>query len=388
MNQLAIGLLLLLSGATLHAQDNGPWNSPLMWAEETAPDVFSTPRIFQDSAGVPSMIRKGTSDTLLCAFQWFREPRNTPTWDRVAVKMSTDDGVTWTQPVPIVIDGFPAGYQRPFDPTLVSFNDSIRIYFSSSVRMPMGGLDSLVNTYSAVGTDGIHYRFEPGARFDNATRPVIDPAVSYCPDCLETETYGAWRLTAPIGAPQEGAYQATSFDGLLWTRTNNIPSDNTHNWTGNMLVDGPTLEFYGSGPMMWRASYLGAGDWGVPRNIGLQGGDPTVVARRSSVERMIVFVGPRYTTSADYTGYDGYDRNDINDGYDGVTPYPNPSKEHVRVADDVEDGSTVRCVDLLGNDFVLDVHGAMIDVRTLPAGIYVLFGRNDRHMGRFVKLPD
>mgnify|MGYP003379270727 CR=1 FL=1 len=140
----------LFVGTTLVAQDNGPWNNPLMWAEETAPDVFSTPRIFQDSAGVPSVIRRGTSDTLLCAFQWFREPRNTPTWDRVAVKMSTDDGVSWTQPVPIVIDGLPTGYQRPFDPTLVSFKDSIRIYFSSSVRMPMGGLDSLVNTYSCL----------------------------------------------------------------------------------------------------------------------------------------------------------------------------------------------------------------------------------------------
>lgn len=370
-NYLVTSFLVVLTAQMILAQDNGPWNNPLMWAEETSPDVFTTPRIFQDSAGVPSVIRKGTSDTLLCAFQWFREPRNTPTWDRVAVKMSTDDGVSWTQPVPIVIDGLPAGYQRPFDPTLVSFKDSIRIYFSSSVRMPMGGLDSLVNTYSAIGTDGIHFRFEPGARFDNETRPVIDPAVVF--------SNNTWLLTAPIGAPQDGAYQASSADGLNFTRMQDIPSDNQHNWTGNMMIDEEgTLKFYGSGPMLWRAPYIGFGSWGQYLSLGIRGGDPSAIARGSSGKgRWMVFVGPRYTTSSSYDGYDGND---------GVTVYPNPAGERVWIRHGaVIETSSVRCIDVFGRICELTVDASSIDVRALPVGMFHLYRTDGTFIARFIK---
>ena len=69
-------------------------------------------------------------ETQTRAFQWFREPRNSPSWDRLAVKMSTDDGTTRSEPTPIGVDGLPVGYQRPFDPTLMSFKDSILVFFS------------------------------------------------------------------------------------------------------------------------------------------------------------------------------------------------------------------------------------------------------------------
>ncbi|MCX6140321.1 MAG: sialidase family protein [Candidatus Kapabacteria bacterium] len=348
---------LVLCSISLLAQENGPWNAPLMWAEETAPDVFSAPRIFQDSSGVPCVVRKGASDTLLCAFQWFREPRNAPTWDRVAVKVSTDDGVTWTQPVPIVIDGIPAGYQRPFDPTLVSFRDSIRIYFSSSVRMPMGGLDSLVNTYSAVGTDGIHFRFEPGARFDHATRPVIDPAVIHLNN--------TWLFVAPIGAPQEGAYQAISNDGLVFSELQNIPSDNQHNWTGNLMYDEDgTLQFYGSGPMMWRVAYIGFGSWGNFRSIGVQGGDPSAVARKESGRgRWIVFVGPRYTTSI---------RNDGNDNNDVMTLYPNPCVDVCHLPAKFTNEAVIFCTDIIGQTWTYKVIGGTVDLSALSVGTWMV----------------
>lgn len=140
---------------------------------------FGPNSIFQDSSGVPSVIRwKG--DTLICAFQWFRLPQNTPRWYRVAVKFSYDAGQNWTQPTPIVVNGLPANYQRPFDPTLTVFaGDSLRIYFSSSDGLPMGGLSQIVNCYSAKSDDGIHYTYEPNARVDHLTKPLIDPAVIY-----------------------------------------------------------------------------------------------------------------------------------------------------------------------------------------------------------------
>lgn len=369
-----ISALLVLCSLSLLAQENGPWNSPLMWAEETSKDIFTTPQIFQDSSGVPSVMRKGNTDTLICAFQWFREPRNSPSWDRVAVKMSTDDGITWSVPTPIVVDGLPAGYQRPFDPTLVSFKDSIRMFFSSSVRMPMGGLDSIVNTYSAVGTDGVRFRFEPGARFDNETRPVIDPAVIH--------SNKTWLFLAPIGAPQEGAYQATSTDGLNFTQLVNIPSDNQHNWTGNMMFDEEgTLQFYGSGPTIWRAPYIGFGQWGNYTSVGIRGGDPSAIARKNSGKgRWIVFVGPRYTTSTDYDGYDDYD------SYDGVTVFPNPVLERCRLADRYLSEDRVMLTDAIGSTVTCSVISGEVDVRDVARGSWVLRTMRGEYIGQIVRL--
>ncbi|MBK8587442.1 MAG: hypothetical protein IPN88_19395 [Bacteroidetes bacterium] len=56
--------------------------------------------------------------------------------------------------------------------------DSVRNLFSSSDGFPIGGLDSTVNTYSALSVDEINYTFEPDARVDEPTNRVIDPASS------------------------------------------------------------------------------------------------------------------------------------------------------------------------------------------------------------------
>jgi hypothetical protein len=337
-----------------------------MWAEEIAPDVFGTPHVFQDSAGVPCVVRKLNTDTIYCVFQWFRAPRTAPTWDRVAVKMSVDNGMSWTEPVPIVVDGMPTGWQRPFDPTIVCYGDSIRIFFSSSVRMPMGGLDSIVNTYSAVGVDGIHYTFEQGARFDHATRPVIDPAA--------TIYRGQWHYTAPIGAPQEGAYQATSMDGREFTRIADIASDNQHNWTGNLLVDeNDALQFYGSGPTLWRATYEGEGRWGRPTSIGLKGGDPSAVTRRNGAPRMIIYVGPRYVT----------DVADDASHADATAIASFVVRERVSVGD-IE--GLIECVDVHGNVYRMDAMHGSIDVSELPCGFYLARRSGRDVLVRFIKV--
>jgi hypothetical protein len=161
MKNISLLLLLILLTSKLFGQY--PWERPLKTAWSNDGITFNAPTIFQDSSGVPSLI-KWKGDTLICAFQWFRVPIGSPSWDRVAVKFSYDNGITWTQPIPIVVNGLPPNYQRPFDPTLVIYNsDSIRIYFSSSDGFPIGGLDSTVNTYSAKSIDGINYTFDTGA---------------------------------------------------------------------------------------------------------------------------------------------------------------------------------------------------------------------------------
>lgn len=281
--------LICCTAITLTAQNNPPWRRPLMTATSTDGITFNTPVIFQDSSGVPSMI-KWKGDTLVCVFQWFRLPVGSLSWDRVAVKYSYDNGVNWTTPQPIQLLNFPAGYQRPFDPTLAVLSaDSLRIYFSSSIGLPPMGLDASINTYSAVSADGLHYAFEPNARVDVADNKVIDPAV--------IEFGQGWHYTAPIGAPQEGAYHFVSPDGVHFSQVASIPSDNTHNWTGNLMLNNENeIRFYGSGPMIWYKSSINGGVWSGYVTTNLNGGDPSVVRVAPNLYR-IVFVGAQYITS-------------------------------------------------------------------------------------------
>ena len=164
--------LFLIIPFLAYSQGNPPWERPLKIAYSIDGTSFNNNIIFQDSSGVPSVIRwKG--DTLICAFQWFRQPVNSLSWDKVAVKFSYDAGLNWTEPLPILVHDLPVNFQRPFDPTLALSHDSLRIYFSSSDGLPMGGLDSSINTYSATSIDGLNYYFEPGPRFDHPTNRVI-----------------------------------------------------------------------------------------------------------------------------------------------------------------------------------------------------------------------
>lgn len=302
-------LIFSLLGSTCSIAQTPPWENPLKMAWSNDGKIFATPSIFQDSAGVPSLIRwKG--DTLIAAFQWFRLPQNSPSWDRVAVKFSYDSGQNWTAPVPIVVEGLPANYQRPFDPTLVVFGgDSLRIYFSSSIGIPMGGLNATVNTYSAKSHDGIHFSFEPNARVDHPSTKVIDPAVIYFNN--------GWHYTAPIGAPQDGAYHYVSPDGLNFSPVPNIPSDNQHNWTGNLMLNqGTELRFYGSGASVWYNSSPNGGQWNGFVNTNIQGGDPSVLQVSPDLYLM-VYVGPPNTSGLGETVQEG----------DFVAVYPNPARD-------------------------------------------------------------
>ena len=106
-----LGLILILHIFYIgpsYSQNNGPWNNPLNMAWSADGTNFTASSVFQDSSGVPCVARwKG--DTLICAFQWFRQPMNSPSWDRVAVKFSYDAGTTWEEPIPIIISGFDIG---------------------------------------------------------------------------------------------------------------------------------------------------------------------------------------------------------------------------------------------------------------------------------------
>jgi len=200
--------------------------------------------LFQDSSGVPSLTQHSTG-AVYCAFQWFPAPQS-PTntaHDKIAIKKSTDNGLTWGSPTLAVFTGSPAGYKRPFDPTIViADNGNIRMYFSSSKTGTLMALDSTVHCYSAISTDGVNYTWEPGVRVAVADSVTIDPAV--------IKIGSTWHYACPRAAPQHGAHHFISNDGLAWTRTMSILSDNNHNFTGNLMSElpggGTGYKFYGS----------------------------------------------------------------------------------------------------------------------------------------------
>lgn len=245
-------------------------------------EAFGEAMVLCQAGGVPSAVidRDGRIQVV---FQWFPD-RASPHWDRVARMTSDDGGVTWSEPEALVFDGLPDGYQRPFDPTLVPLPDGrMRIFFSSGPR-PQGPNMTNIATHSAIADDGLHFRYEPEPRFAVPGQRVIDPAVLLLD--------GVWHLTAPIGRPEDGAYHATSTDGLTFERQADIPSVNQANWTGNLLRHGTGLRFYGGSRQgLWYADSEDGVTWTTPRTLGLQGGDPTVV-QVDEQRFLLIYVGP------------------------------------------------------------------------------------------------
>ncbi len=258
---------------------SGPWNQDLKIAVGADADHFGVPSTFVAQAGVVSLARR-TNGQLIAVFQWF--PFADPAaFDLVAACFSSDGGRTWTAPKSLTFTGLPAGYQRPFDPTLAVREDgSLRLYFTCSPAGP-----NPVNGFcSATSTDGLTFTVDPGQRFYPGRSTV---------DCAALLWNGQWHLTSPIGAPQEGAYHAVSADGLAFTRLADIPSVNGVNWTGNLVAVGSTLRFYGSpGPGLWYAATPDGLAWSAPVSLGIQGGDPAVVEAEPG-RWLLVFTGPR-----------------------------------------------------------------------------------------------
>lgn len=271
----------------LAAAQKGPWEFELEITTLSADgtEILDKPEMFVDRGGVATMIQDAKG-RLIAAFQWF--PCDNPeAFDKVAVMISEDDGETWSDPELIQMD-LPEGYQRPFDPTLTLTEDGkIRLYFTSSAEGAKI-LDDSVNIYSAISEDGINYKFEEGARFDLDVK-VFDSAVGYW--------NGLWHLITPHNEDgvAEGAYYATSEDGLDFTQQDNIDNYEDTGWTGNFIVIGDALRFYGVGTrtsgMGWTETTDGK-TWSVPEYFtNFFGADPAVVCLEDHC--LMVTVGMR-----------------------------------------------------------------------------------------------
>lgn len=252
---------------------NGPWMNDLVLSRGTDGVTFGEEMTVVEQAGVPSMTR-GSDGTLYLVFQWFPEDDDTA-FDKIAVKTSSDDGVTWTDPSVIVIDGMPSTYVRPYDPTIVLGDDGLLHLFFTTGTTKMQEISFIA---SAIGTDGVHYTWQDGARMDVADEPNYDAAAEFG---------DKWYLITPrkpevLGETSE-AFAASSDDGVTFSDPVVIEgAEGRMNWTGNMLVDNDDmLWFYGSGTkgtLLWRVSSTDGVSWSDPQDlVSRGGGDPAIV---------------------------------------------------------------------------------------------------------------
>lgn len=258
---------------------DGPWARDLQFALSEDGETFGDSETFVERAGVPSVI-EDKDGRLIAAFQWF--PENSDAWDRVAVSISEDQGETWSDPEPIVVNGLPSSYQRPFDPTLALTPDGqIRLYFTSGEGMP--GPNGSIEIYSAISDDGITYAFEEEPRLAVEGERVYDSAAIWFQE--------AWHLTVPVHAT--GAYHTTSTDGLIFDEPEVIAST-PWNWAGNLILWGEDqMRFYGSGPGgLWWSETDDGSSWSTPKLTNVIGGDPAIVQLEDDTYLMIFVSQP------------------------------------------------------------------------------------------------
>ena len=202
--------------------------------------TFSNETYFRDSADVPSMAQH-PDGTIIATYQSFSGGFGSSGWDKIGVRFSSDNGISWTPHQLINLTGFTGSATKAFDPTItITETGDYRLYFSYCPNTTM--LDSTCDTYSAISSDGINYTFESGTRMDISNWPVIDPATLY---------FGSqWHYINPIGAPSDGGRHAISSDGLNFTviDTAGISGPGT-NWTGNLMNNGANMRFYGGSSM-------------------------------------------------------------------------------------------------------------------------------------------
>lgn len=276
----------------------GPWDNDVIVYRISpggSPEQLAT----FERAGVPTVARL-KDGRLIAAFQNFpaSDDRN---FDRVAVRLSDDEGRTWSETKPIMVAGMEKGLARPFDPTLVPLPDGrVRLYFTSN-RSP-DFRRSPPAIYSAISTNGIDYAFEPGVRFGVEGRIVIDCAAALhggmfhliVPDNGTTGEFngGQDRHQPPRGGT---GYHATSQDGLKFERVADIqlPSDRDR-WLGNLQSDGGKLVFFGTGPGLWPVQSTDGANWTtLHTSMRFRGADPGAVKLREGSWLLVVTGEPR-----------------------------------------------------------------------------------------------
>lgn len=235
-----------------------------------------------------------TDGRLLLAHQSY--PADDPErFDRLVVRSSSDDGVTWSGALAVEIAGFPQGLRPPFDPCVVALEDgTLRLYFSSHAEPPVEdgsfGTDGWPSTYSARSSDGRTWVFEPAKRFGIEGQPVTSPCV--------VRFRGQWHYFAPVPGRAGMAFHALSTDGLEFQRVTEVELDGAGKWLGCALAESAMgesdalLRFYGTDRVGWSAVSRDGERWRLDARVSWgQGGDPTI-SRASGGGWLMVATAP------------------------------------------------------------------------------------------------
>jgi hypothetical protein len=281
----------------------GPWDQDVLVFRVSAGGEVTKVAVFE-RAGVPTLARM-TDGRLIAAHQHFPED-DEASFDKVAVRFSSDEGRQWSGPQTIRLSGLPERMRFPFDPTLVVLPDGrVRLFFTSLRANRFE--EDLPGIHSAISTNGVDYEYEPGIRFGIKGRPVIDCAVVlhqgvfhlYAPDNGPRRRPGEGRAE---GRPGVG-YHATSKDGLRFTRAEDVRIEGRRRWLGSAQSDGKRIKFFGTGggPGTPGARPPGSGVWVGSSRDGqtweliewppIPGADPGAV-RSSGGGWVVVATGP------------------------------------------------------------------------------------------------
>lgn len=238
--------------------------SPITLYVATSDDgiTFENSEVFVEGAGVPT-VTTGPDGTLVALFNWFPEEYDKKTYNKVAVKLSTDNGATWTDPQIICLTDYPEEIQGPFDPTITTTEDGLyRLFYTTHVL----GQEEQFYYGSATSEDGIHYTFEEGERFVYEDENIVDSSIVRVDD--------TWYMLAPLALQGGKAVDAVSTDGLMFeASTSNREDLEKFAWVGNMVnVDG-TVYFYGNGHF---STTEDGKTWTALKAINLQSGDPGI----------------------------------------------------------------------------------------------------------------
>ena len=254
----------------------GPWHDDLYVSRSENGLRFEQPgKLVVRHGGVPSLA-VAKDGRIFLVFQWFSfdSPKG---FDKIAVMVSSDGGETWSEPRVVEISGLPEGHSNPCDPMLVVLEDGrFRLYFTCSPRP-----GERARTLSAISEDGYRFRVEPGDRFADPKKDVLDPAVVFFK--------GKWHYYAPIPGERGRAYHAVSDDGLSFQRLPDVEVEGM-DFLGCAVVDGEVLRFYGTGPGGVRSATSDDGErWTVERGVRVEGGADPGVAKLPDGRWLMVY---------------------------------------------------------------------------------------------------
>jgi hypothetical protein len=256
----------------------GPWDNRLVVARSQDGLNFADVGVtVAEGGGVPDLMRDAQG-RLVAIFQYFPdEPEED--FDHIAVAFSTDEGLSWTPPRVITINGLPPRAARaPCDPDLVLLPDGrVRLYFTCDVHEDRRGTP---RTMSAVSVDCETFEVEPGERFADPPNPVLDPSAIVIGD--------QWHLYVPRMAPGSPAYHLVSSDGLRFARLEDIHVPGL-DLRGNVIAVPGGFRFFGCGqPGLGTAFSEDGVHWRLERSTPLGGAaDPAVIGLQDGTYLMI-----------------------------------------------------------------------------------------------------